>query len=98
MIRVSLPAHLRSLSETDEEVIVEVVGFVCQRSVLNALERDYPALNGTIRDYETGARRPFLRFFAAGQDISHDSDDIALPAEIVDGTEPFMIIGAIAGG
>jgi molybdopterin converting factor small subunit len=98
MIRVTLPAHLRKIAGTSEEVEVQVDGKITQYSILDALERDYPMLKGTIRNYGTLKRRPFLRFFAAGTDISLDPCDIPLPAEIENGSEPFMIVGAIAGG
>ncbi len=98
MIRVTLPAHLRRLARTDEEVLVDVEGIVSQRTLLDALERNYPMLRGTIRDYETRRRRPFLRFFAVGEDVSLDQPDTPLPEKVADGTEPYMIVGAIAGG
>ena len=98
MIRVVLPAHLRSLTDISGEVTVEVEGPVTQRSVLNALEAKYPKLCGTIRDHVTQQRRPFLRFFACEEDLSHDPPDSPLPDDVVSGKEPFLIIGAIAGG
>ena len=98
MIRVALPAHLRTLARVGDEVQLSVEGLVTQRSVLDALELRYPMLRGTIRDYATQQRRPFLRFFACGQDISHDLPDIPLPDAVVTGAEPFLVIGAIAGG
>ena len=98
MIRVTLPAHLRKLAQVDGEVQLEVTGHVTQRSVLDALEARYPMLRGTIRDHVTQNRRAFVRFFACGQDLSHDPPDTVLPDAIANGAEPFMIIGAIAGG
>jgi molybdopterin synthase sulfur carrier subunit len=98
MIRVILPPHLRTLARVDGEVELELNGKVTQRSVLDALEAKYPMLRGTIRDHVTQLRRPMVRFFASGEDLSHESPDAALPAAIADGTEPFLIIGAIAGG
>jgi hypothetical protein len=98
MIRVVLPAHLRILAKTGAEVQVEVDGDVTQRSVLDALEALYPVLRGTIRDQVTGARRPYLRFFACEQDLSHEPPDAPLPSEVAAASEPFLIIGAIAGG
>ena len=98
MIRVVLPAHLRNLSKTGSEVTVEVSGAVTQRSVLDALETQYPMLSGTMRDHVTLQRRPFVRFFACGEDLSHESPDAPLPEEVASGKEPFLVIGAIAGG
>jgi molybdopterin converting factor small subunit len=98
MIRVVLPAHLRKLARVDGEVKLDVHGQVTQRSVLDALEVQYPMLRGTIRDHVTQKRRPFVRYFACGQDLSHEPADAALPDAIVAGAEPFMIVGAIAGG
>jgi hypothetical protein len=98
MIRVVLPAHLRILAKTSAEVQLEVEGEVTQRSVLDALEARYPVLRGTVRDQVTGARRPYLRFFACEQDLSHESPDAPLPPEVAAASEPFLIIGAIAGG
>ena|SRR5215813_12595748 len=98
MIRVELPAHLRTLAQVGHEVQLEIEGAVTLRSVLDALELRYPMLRGTIRDYGTLKRRPFLRFFACEQDLSHEPPDTPLPAEVVSGKEPFLIIGAIAGG
>ena len=98
MIRVTLPAHLRKLAQVDGEVQLEVTGRVTQRSVLDALEARYPMLRGTIRDHVTQNRRAFVRFFACGQDLSHEPPDALLPDAIANGMEPFMIIGAIAGG
>jgi len=98
MIRVVLPQHLRTLAKVSGEVTVDVDGPVTQRSVLNALEALYPVLQGTIRDHVTLQRRPFLRFFACEEDLSHESPDAPLPAAVVSGSEPLLIIGAIAGG
>lgn len=98
MIRVVIPHHLRNLAGTGAEVAVEVEGPVTQRAVLDALEACYPMLRGTIREYATGERRPFLRFFACMEDLSHASPDALLPDEVASGREPFRIIGAIAGG
>ncbi|MGH9728398.1 MAG: MoaD/ThiS family protein [Candidatus Acidiferrales bacterium] len=98
-IRVALPAHLRTLARVDHgDVMVEVAGAVTQRSVLDALEARYPMLCGTIRDHSTQERRPFVRFFACEQDLSHDSPDAPLPEAVTSGKEPFFVIGAIAGG
>ena len=98
MIRVELPQHLRTLANAGTEVQLEVAGPVTQRSVLDALEARYPMLRGTIRDHDTQKRRPFLRFFACQQDLSHEPPDTPLPEEVVSGKESFLIIGAIAGG
>jgi sulfur-carrier protein len=98
MIRVALPAHLRTLASVGEEVQIRVEGTVTQRSILDALEAAYPALRGTIRDYATQQRRPFVRFFACEQDLSHDSPDAPLVEAVANGSEPFLIIGAMAGG
>jgi sulfur-carrier protein len=98
IIRVTLPAHLRKLARVDGEVKLEVEGEVTQRSVLDALEASYPTLRGTIRDQVTQRRRAFVRFFACGQDMSHEPPDAPLPDAIASGAEPFMIVGAIAGG
>ena len=98
MIRVVLPQHLRTLARVGEEVELQVDGPATQRSVLDALEQRYPMLRGTIRDHETQKRRPLVRFFACGEDISHDPLDTPLPDSIAKGTEPFFIMGAIAGG
>lgn len=98
MIRVLLPQHLRTLARVSGEVTIEVLGPVTQRSILDALEKSYPVLRGTIRDHVTLERRPFLRFFVCGEDWSHESPDTPLPKEISSGAEPFLIIGAIAGG
>ncbi len=98
MIRVVLPAHLRTIARVDGEVELHVAGAVTQRSLLDALEDRYPELRGTIRDHRTGRRRPFVRFFACQQDLSHEPPDTPLPAAISDGAEPFLVIGAMAGG
>ena len=98
MIRVELPAHLRTLAQVRGEVELEVVGAVTQRSVLDSLEARYPVLRGTIRDQATYRRRPFLRFFACAEDWSHESPDAPLPEAVATGAEPLLIIGAIAGG
>ena len=98
MIRVILPPHLRTLARTGSEVELAVEGLVTQRSVLDALEASYPMLRGTIRDHVTQKRRPFLRFFACEQDLSHELPDVPLPDAVASGVEPFLIIGAIAGG
>jgi molybdopterin synthase sulfur carrier subunit len=98
MIRVVLPHHLRTLAHVGDEVNVDVNGSVSVRSVLDALEAKYPMLRGTIRDHDTLKRRPLVRFFACGEDVSHDSPDSPLPDAIAKGAEPFFIMGAIAGG
>jgi sulfur-carrier protein len=98
MIRVMLPPHLRTLARVDDEVTLRIDGDVTQRSVLDALEASYPVLRGTIRDYETQRRRPFLRFFACEQDVSHEPPDAPLFDAVASGAEPFMVIGAMAGG
>jgi sulfur-carrier protein len=98
MIRVTLPPHLRKLARVEGEVKLAVDGEVTQRSVLDALEAAYPMLRGTIRDHVTQKRRAFVRFFACGEDLSHEPADAPLPEAIATGTEPFMIVGAIAGG
>ena len=98
MIRVVLPAHLRSLARVNGEVMLNIEGQATQRSVLDALEAGYPALRGTLRDHVTQQRRPFVRFFACGQDLSHESPDAPLPEAVVSGAEPFLVVGAIAGG
>jgi molybdopterin synthase sulfur carrier subunit len=98
MIRVVLPAHLRNLAHVDGEVTIEVSGVATQRSVLDALEGCYPVLCGTIRDHVTQQRRPFLRFFACEEDLSLEQPDAPLPDAVAKGAEPFMVIGAIAGG
>jgi hypothetical protein len=99
MIRVVLPPHLRTLARVGHEVSLEIEGeVVTQRAILDALEARYPVLAGTIRDHVTQERRPFLRFFACEQDLSHESPDAQLPDEVASGAEPFLIVGAIAGG
>jgi hypothetical protein len=98
MIRIVLPHHLRTLARVEGEVSLEVEGVVTQRSVLNALEARYPMLCGTMRDHLTQKRRPFIRFFACQEDLSHESPDAPLPDAVAHGTEPFLVIGAIAGG
>ena len=98
MIRIVLPFHLRTLAQVDSEVSLEIQGPVTQRSVLDALEAKYPVLRGTIRDHITLQRRAFIRFFACEEDISHESPDAPLPEAVAKGAEPFMVIGAIAGG
>lgn len=98
MIRVVIPYHLRNLAKVDKEVTVEVDGPVTQRSVLDALEGRYPVLKGTIRDHSTKERRPMLRFFACGEDLSHEPPEALLPEEVASGEEAFLIVGAIAGG
>jgi hypothetical protein len=98
MIRVVLPYHLRTLARVDGEVQLEVEGVVTQRSVLDAIEACYPMLRGTIRDQVTEQRRPFLRFFACEQDLSLEPPDAPLPEAVATGAEPFMVVGAIAGG
>ncbi|MEP7273344.1 MAG: MoaD/ThiS family protein [Acidobacteriota bacterium] len=98
MIRVVIPSHLRTLATVDDEVLLEVSGEVTQRSVLDALEARYPTLRGAIRDHGTQQRRPFLRFFACGEDLSHDLPDAPLPDAVASGVEPFLVVAAIAGG
>ena len=98
MIRVELPAHLRTLARVGGEVTLDVEGRVTLRSVLDALETSYPVLRGTIRDHVTLERRPFLRFFACEEDWSHEPPDASLPPAVASGAEPFMVIGALAGG
>ena len=98
MIRVVLPAHLRTLEHVDGEVKLHVEGQVTQRSVLDALEACYPMLRGTIRDHVTQKRRAFVRFFACGQDLSHELPDTPLPDAVALGAEPFLVVGAMAGG
>ena len=98
MIIVTLPAHLRTLAKIDGDVELQIEGPVTQRTVVDALEARYPALRGTIRDHGTLKRRAFIRFFACGEDLSHESPDAALPEAVVAGTEPFLIVGAMAGG
>ena len=98
MIRVVLPAHLRTLARSGAEVELEIEGPATQRSLLDALEARYPALGGTIRDPASRHRRPYLRFFACEEDLSHQPPDALLPEEVASGKEPFLVIGAIAGG
>ena len=98
MIRVELPAHLRTLARVDAEVEIDVEGQVTLRAVLDALERSYPVLRGTIRDHVTHKRRPFVRFFACEEDLSHESPDAPLPRAVATGAEPFLVVGALAGG
>ena len=99
MIRVMLPVHLRRLAQVDgDEVTLEVAGPVSRQAVLDALEARYPMLRGTIRDHVTGKRRDFVRFFACGQDLSHEPADALLPDAVATGVEPFMVVGAMAGG
>ena len=98
MIQVVLPAHLRSLAGVKGDVALEIDGEVTRRSILDALEARYPMLRGTIRDHVAGERRPLLRFFACGEDVTHEPADAPLPPSIANGTDPFYIIGAIAGG
>jgi sulfur-carrier protein len=98
MIRVSLPPHLRIMARVDREVVIELDGPATQRAVLDALEDRYPMLRGTIRDHVTQERRPFVRFFACEQDLSHEAPDTPLPAAVVEGKEPYLVVGAIAGG
>ncbi len=98
MVRVELPAHLRTLAQVSGEIKLEIKSQATQRSVLDALEARYPMLCGTIRDHTTQQRRPFLRFFACEQDISHELPDTPLPDAVASGAEPLLIIGAIAGG
>ena len=98
MVRIVLPAHLRTLARVDGEVKLDVEGLVTQRAVLDALEARYPMLRGTIRDHVTQKRRPFVRFFACEQDLSHASPDDPLPEAVTSGAEPFLIVGAMAGG
>jgi len=98
MIRVVLPAHLRTLAKVEGEVTLDVEGPATQRSVLDALEARYPMLLGTLRDHVTQKRRQFVRFFACQEDLSHESPDAPLPDAVVTGKEPFLVVGAIAGG
>jgi len=98
MIRVVLPAHLRTLAHVDSELKLDVEGQATQRSVLDALEACYPMLRGTIRDQVTHQRRPFVRFFACEEDLSHESPDTPLPDAVAIGAEPFLVVGAMAGG
>ncbi len=98
MIRLVLPQHLRTLAKTGREVLLDVPAPVTQRSVLDALEASYPVLRGTIRDHATRQRRPFVRFFACEEDLSHQSPDAPLPEAVATGVEPFLVVGAMAGG
>jgi sulfur-carrier protein len=98
MIRVVLPAHLRRLARIEGEITVDVTGEVTQAAVLDALEASYPMLRGTIRDHRTGRRRAFIRFFACEEDLSHDAPDKPLPEAVAAGREPYLIVGALAGG
>ena len=98
MIRVELPAHLRTLAQVDREVQVDVVGRATLGSVLDAVEARYPVLRGTIRDHVTQRRRPFVRFFACEEDLSHDPPETPLPDKVATGAEPFLIVGAMSGG
>jgi hypothetical protein len=98
VIKVVLPQHLRTLARVQGKVTLEIEGPVTQRAILDALETEYPMLRGTIRDHTTHKRRPFLRFFACGEDWSHESPDAPLPEAIATGKEPFLVIGALAGG
>jgi molybdopterin synthase sulfur carrier subunit len=98
MIRVELPAHLRTLARVGTEVTIDVEGQVTLRAVLDALEASYPVLRGTIRDHVTERRRPFVRFFACEQDFSHELPDTPLPDAVAKGTEPFLVVGAMSGG
>jgi sulfur-carrier protein len=98
MIRVVLPAHLRTLAQLDGEVTLQIDGPVTQRSVLDAIEARYPMLRGTMRDHVTQRRRAFVRFFACGEDLSNEQPDTPLPEAVATGAEPFLVVGAIAGG
>jgi len=98
MIRVELPAHLRTLARVDGEVTLDVPGEVTQRAVLDALEQRFPVLRGAIRDHGTLRRRPMVRYFACAQDVSHEPPDAALPEAVARGEEPFIVLGALAGG
>lgn len=98
MIRVELPAHLRTLARVEGEVTLDIDGDITQRSVLDALESSYPMLRGTIRDQVTKKRRPFIRFFACEEDLSNDPPDAPLPEPVAAGKEPFLVVGAMAGG
>lgn len=97
-IRVELPTHLRTLAQVDREVTIDVSGPVTQRAVLDALEARFPSLLGTIRDHGTLRRRPFIRFFACSEDLSHESPDAELPEAVARGAEPYLVVGAMAGG
>ena len=98
MIRVMLPAHLRNLAQVGKEIELEVIDPVSQRTVIDAIEAAYPMLRGTIRDAATQQRRPLVRFFACEQDLSHESPDALLPEDVISGKEPYVVLGAIAGG
>jgi len=98
VIRVVLPYHLQTLAQVGAEVTLEVQGRVTQSAVLDALEARFPMLRGTIRDHDSGRRRPFVRFFACGQDLSHERPEAPLPEPVAEGAEPFLVVGAIAGG
>ena len=98
MIRVIIPYHLRTLAQAGAEVQLEVQGPVTQRAILDALEARYPVLRGAIRDHGTGQRRPFVRYFACEEDVSHESPDTPLPDAVVSGAEPFLVVGALSGG
>ena len=97
-VRVELPFHLRKLADVDREVSVDIAGIVTQRAIIDALEARYPMLRGTIRDYATDKRRPFLRFFACEEDLSFAQPDAPLPDAVAAGAEPFLIVGALSGG
>jgi len=98
MVRVELPQHLRTLAHVGAEISLDVPGLVTQRSVIDAIEARYPMLCGTIRDYATDRRRPFLRFYACEEDLSHELPDVPLPEAVASGKEPYLIVGALAGG
>ncbi|MFY9718052.1 MAG: MoaD/ThiS family protein [Candidatus Cybelea sp.] len=98
MIRVVLPAHLRTLARVNDEVRLELAGEVTQRTLLDALESRYPMLRGTMRDHATQRRRPYVRFFACEEDLSHERPDAPLPRAVAEGAEPFLVVGAMAGG
>jgi len=98
VIRVELPAHLRTLARVEREVTLDISGRVTRTALLDALEARYPALRGTIRDHVTAQRRPFLRFFACSRDLTHEPPDAPLPDAVTSGAEPFLVVGAIAGG
>ena len=98
MVRIELPHHLRTLARVGTEISVDVPGQVTQRTIIDAIEATYPMLRGTIRDYATDRRRPFLRFYACAEDLSHELPDVPLPDAVATGREPFLIVGALAGG
>jgi hypothetical protein len=98
MVRIELPQHLRTLARVGTEISIEVQGQVTQRSIIDAIESSYPMLRGTIRDYATDRRRPFLRFYACEEDLSFEQPDVPLPDAVASGREPFLIVGALAGG